>query len=206
MIARFSMDSCCQNKEKDLEKTARQHKSVLWFVLAINLSMFFVESFYGMISNSLALIGDSLDMLGDAITYGSSLLVVGLGFREKARVARLKASIMLIFGLVISVRCIYRGVYPLEPEVNTMLWVGCLALIMNLICLFSLTRYKNDDINMRSVWICSRNDIIANTSVIMAAFAVSLLGSPYPDIVVGVGLSYLFTKSAFQIFKEAKYQ
>ncbi len=92
------MDSCCQNKEKDLEKTAREHKSVLWFVLVINLSMFFVEVFFGIASQSLALIGDSLDMLGDAITYGSSLLVVGLGTKEKSKVARLKATIMLIFG------------------------------------------------------------------------------------------------------------
>lgn len=197
------MGDCCHNKEKDLAKTATDHRSVLWTVLIINLIMFFVELASGWISNSMALVGDSLDMLGDAITYGSSIMVIGLGVQEKARVARLKATIMLVFGLVISGRCIYRGLNPVVPEFNVMFSIGALALIMNLICLFLLTRHRDDDINMRSVWICSRNDIIANTSVLVAAGAVYFLASPYPDLVVGIGLAFLFTKSSIKIFREA---
>ena len=165
--------------------------------------MFFVELICGWISNSLALVGDSLDMLGDAVTYGSSLLVVGLGTVQKAKVAKLKAWIMLIFGFVISARCLYRGINPVVPDFSFMFWIGSLALIMNLICLVVLTRHRDDDVNMRSVWICSRNDIIANTSVLLAALAVSMTGSPYPDVIVGAGLAYLFTRSALKIFAEA---
>lgn len=197
------MGDCCHNKEKDLAKTVVDHRSVLWTVLIINLVMFFVELLSGWISNSLALVGDSLDMLGDAITYGSSILVVGLGHIEKARVARLKATIMLLFGLIISGRCVYRGLNPVVPEFNVMFAIGTLALVMNLVCLFLLTRHRDDDINMRSVWICSRNDIVANTSVLVAAGAVYLTTSPYPDLFVGIGLAFLFTKSAMKIFKEA---
>jgi Co/Zn/Cd efflux system component len=170
----------------------------------INLVMFFVEFYFGWISDSVALVGDSLDMLGDAVTYASSLVVVGMGVIAKARVARLKATIMLVFGGVISLRCVYRGIFPAVPEFDIMLSIGFLALIMNLVCLFLLTRHRDDDINMRSVWICSRNDIIANTSVLLAAGAVYLTNSPYPDLFVGGALAYLFTKSALTIFREAK--
>ena len=197
------MGDCCHNKEKDLAKTAKNHRSVLWTVLMINLVMFFVELTSGWMSHSMALIGDSLDMLGDAITYASSIVVIGLGTTEKAQVARLKATIMLFFGLVISGRCMYRGLNPVVPEFSMMFSMGTLALMMNLICLFLLTRHRDDDINMRSVWICSRNDIIANCSVLAAAGVVFYTSSPYPDLVVGVGLAVLFTKSALNIFKEA---
>ena len=100
------MSNCCHNKQDDLEKTAKEHKRILWAVLIINLAMFFVEIAYGFMSNSQALIGDSLDMLGDAITYGSSILVVGMSVDAKAKVASLKAWIMLLFGLFISGQCI----------------------------------------------------------------------------------------------------
>ena len=101
--------NCCDGNLKDLEKTTREQKRILWAVLIINLGMFFVEIAYGFLSKSQALVGDSLDMLGDAATYGSSILVVGMAFAVKARVAKLKAWIMLIFGLSISAQCIYRS-------------------------------------------------------------------------------------------------
>lgn len=198
------MGSCCENKEVDLAKTAREHRSVLWIVLAINLIMFLVELGYGLASDSTALIGDSLDMLGDAITYGSSILVVGLGAVEKARVARLKAAIMLIFGLAISIRCVYRGFYPVVPDFGTMFIVGIIALVMNLLCLIFLTKHRDDDVNMQSVWICSRNDIIANLSVLAAALVVSYTSSAIPDLVVGIGLAFLFTWSAAGIIRSAR--
>lgn len=198
------MGSCCHNKENDLAAKAEKHRNVLVVVLIINLLMFFVEMGFGWYANSLALTGDALDMLGDAITYASSLWVLGMGTVEKARVARLKAIIMLLFGGFISARCIYRGMYPVVPEFGLMFGVGVLALIMNLVCLFLLTRHKEDDINMKSVWICSRNDIVANSSVLSAAVLVYFTSSPYPDIAVGVALAWLFTKSAISILHDAR--
>jgi Co/Zn/Cd efflux system component len=197
-----NMENCCHSKQKELEKTAQRHKSVLWIVLFINLIMFVVELLFGIVSNSLALVGDSLDMLGDAITYGSSILVVGMSAIKKARVASLKAWIMLIFGLAISLRCIYKAMHPEVPTFDLMLSIGVLALFANFICLLMLKKHKEDDINMKSVWICSRNDIIANSSVILAAFAVLYTGSSIPDLIVGAGLTILFTRSAVVIFRE----
>ena len=196
------MDHCCHSKQQELEKTAKEHKKVLWTVLFINLIMFFVEISFGILSQSIALIGDSLDMLGDAITYGSSILVVGMSTLRKAKVAKLKAWIMLIFGLTIAVRCIYRAFNPVIPTFEIMFFIGMMALIANVVCLFLLTRHRNDDINMRSVWICSRNDIIANTSVLVAALVVLYFESGIPDLIVGTALTVLFIRSANGIFKD----
>lgn len=198
------MGSCCHNKEKDLEKTVHRHKVVLWTVLVINLMMFGVEFGAGILANSLSLIGDSLDMLGDAITYGSSIMVVGLSTIKKAKVARLKAWIMLTFAAVILLRCMQKVLHPEVPDFFWMFSIGSLALVANLFCLWLLTSHKEDDINMRSVWVCSRNDIIANSSVLVAAALVLFTASAIPDIVVGIGLTILFTKSAFGIFHDVR--
>ena len=196
------MGHCCHKKQNDLEKTAQRHTKVLWIVLIINATMFFIEIAFGLLSNSLALMGDSLDMLGDAITYGSSILVVGMSTIIKARVAKLKAWIMLVFGLVISARCIYKSFFPEAPNFEIMFSVGSIAFLANLLCLLILTKHRDDDINMKSVWLCSRNDIIANFSVLIAAFAVLYLGTAVPDLIVGLGLTVLFIRSAIGIFKE----
>lgn len=198
------MDNCCHNKQNDLEKTAQSHRKVLWTVLIINAVMFFVEISFGIISNSLALVGDSLDMLGDAITYGSSILAVGMSNVRKAKVAKLKAWIMLIFGLTISMRCIYKAIYPEIPTFEIMFLIGITALLANLFCLFLLTRHRDDDINMKSVWICSRNDIIANSSVLLAAIFVMYFKTSIPDLMVGIGLTVLFIRSALGIFREVR--
>jgi Co/Zn/Cd efflux system component len=193
------MGNCCPQ----ISAKSGQQRNVLWVVLAINLGMFFIEASYGFIANSLALIGDSLDMLGDAIVYGSSIVVVNAGIRQKAKVAKLKAWIMLAFGVGFSVRCIYKAIYPSLPDFHLMYIVGSAALVANLCCLFLLTRHKDDDVNMKSVWICSRNDIVANGSVLIAAGLVYLFKSSAPDIVFGIGLTFLFVKSALGILREA---
>ena len=198
------MGSCCDGKAEALESAARSHRRVLWIVLVINIVMFATELTLGIISGSIALVGDSLDMLGDAVTYGSSILVLGQSLKKKAKVAKLKAWIMLAFGLVISLNCFYRALFPEVPQFDIMLATAIAALSANLVCLYLLTSHKEDDINMRSVWICSRNDIIANSSVLLAAGAVFYFESAIPDIIVGVGLTILFTRSALAILKDAK--
>jgi Co/Zn/Cd efflux system component len=197
---------CCHNKAEDLKSLAQRQATVLWTVLLINAVMFFAEMFYGIISESTALIGDSLDMLGDALAYGSSIYVVNLGMSSKIRASQFKAYLMIGLGLVVSLRAIYRVAFQVIPEIEIMTLVGSIALVANLICLMLLTRHKDDDINFSSVWICSRNDIIANTSVLMAAGLVFFFSSPWPDLFVGFGITYLFLKSAIGILDDAKKQ
>ncbi len=196
--------SCCDNKSEDLKDLAKSQSKVLWIILIINRVMFFVEFGFGLASHSQALMADSLDMLGDAMAYASSLYVVHLGLRAKAKASVFKASLMLITGLFVLAKSIHTFIAPELPAYETMSLVALLALAMNSLCLFLLTRHKNDDINFRSVWICSRNDIIANTSVIAASYFVFYFASPWPDLIVAIGITILFMKSSWNVFSEAR--
>ena len=143
-------------------------------------------------------------MLGDAIAYGATLYVLNLGIIAKARSAALKAWIILLSAASIVVASVYRTIFVEVPSFETMTAIGVLALSANLVCLALLYRYRKTDINMESVWLCSRNDIIANTSVLAAAGLVRFTGRPWPDLIVGVALAVLFTKSAVHIFSQSK--
>jgi cation diffusion facilitator family transporter len=165
--------------------------------------MFVTEFAVGIIADSTALLGDSLDMLGDSLAYGSSIYVVRKGIKEKRLASKFKAWLMILIGLSILGRAIYRVIYPNIPEFDLMSIMGVIALLANLICLFLLTKHKDDDINFKSVWICSRNDIVANSSVLIAAALIYLYKVQWPDLVVGLGITFLFLKSAIGILKEA---
>lgn len=197
-------NACCQNKCDDLKSLAKDQANVLWIVLFINAFMFIVESFYGYISHSMALTGDSLDMLGDSLAYGSSIMVLKLGNNAKARASQFKAILMIALGLFVFGKTISKFIYPTIPTTEIMTGIGTLALVANLICLALLYKHKNDDINFTSVWICSRNDIIANLSVIFASFLILKTNNPLPDLIVGLGITFLFLKSSIYILKESK--
>ena len=192
-------DHCCQKKIKDYENIQKQHSNVLWIVLFINLIMFVIELVNGFICKSHALTGDSLDMLGDALVYGSSIFVIYKSEYAQARVALLKGFIMLGFAFFV----LLRGLYKLQnwsiPLHQTMFSIGILALVANLSCLYLLTKYKKDNLNMSSVWLCSRNDIIANSSILVAALITGIYPSPLPDILVGFVLTFFFTKSSLKV-------
>lgn len=177
---------------------------VLWIALSLNLLMFVVEFSGGIFANSLSLSGDSLDMLGDAIAYGSSLYVINRGLKAKAWSASLKGWIMIISAFGVLGQAIWKLLNLGQPQVEVMAVLTFIALIVNLICLFLLTRHRNDDINMRSVWVCSRNDLIANSCVLIAAGLVSLTQSPWPDILVGFGITVLFLRSGISVLKQAR--
>ena len=196
--------SCCEGKNPELEKLARDQRKVLWIVLAINLIMFGVEVTSGIYADSVALLGDSLDMLGDAFAYGASLYVVGLGLVAKARSAMFKGWIILLSSVAVIAAALYRVFLQEVPASGVMGIIGGLALLANLTCLFLLTRFRNADVNMASVWLCSRNDIIANVSVLCAAGLVSITGSSWPDLAVGGLLAIIFARSAFHIFSESR--
>lgn len=199
-------DRCCHNKAEDIKDLVESQAKILWTILIINMVMFFVESFYGVVAESTALIGDSLDMLGDALAYGSSIYVVRKGLSAKLKASEFKAYLMIGLGLAVLIRAVYRSVFQVLPEVGVMTIVGVIALFANIVCLVLLNRHKDDDINFTSVWICSRNDIIANSSVLVAAFLVFYFQSSWPDLVVGLGITVLFLNSAFGILRDVKRQ
>lgn len=192
-------DECCQGKEQELSKLQVQQTQVLWTVLWINFGMFFLEFLAGIRGGSLSLTGDSLDMFGDALVYASSLYVINKGHKAQANAAFLKGLMMFGFAIAVFTQASYQFFVGTAPTVKIMGIFGLLALIANLVSLSLLTRHRQDNLNMSSVWLCSRNDIIANVSVLAAAGVVWLTHSPIPDLVVGMCLAVLFAKSAGKV-------
>ncbi|TAL45411.1 MAG: cation transporter [Methylovulum sp.] len=197
------MADCCNNKACEIEALRNRQSATLKIVLAINAVMFIIELTAGLVSGSVSLVADSLDMLGDALVYGFSIYVVARGARMKANAALLKGGIMAAFGLFVLGQAVYKIVFPQLPVFETIGAIGLLALATNSLCFMLLWRHRADDINMSSVWLCSRNDIIANVSVLFAAAGVWLSHSGWPDILVGLALAVLFLRSALFVLREA---
>jgi Co/Zn/Cd efflux system component len=173
-------------------------------VLIANAAMFVVELVSGLLARSVALLADSLDMLGDALVYGFSLYVVARGPAWKARAAVAKAGVMGLFGAFVFAQVIHKLLYPQLPVFETMGVVGALALAVNGVCFVLLWRHRADDINMRSVWLCSRNDLVANVLVLLAAWAVWITRSPWPDIAIGALICGVFLRSALLVGRDAR--
>lgn len=199
-----TMDDCCIDKSCAVERLRERQASTLRLVLVVNVAMFVVELVSGLLAGSVALLADSLDMLGDALVYGFSLYVVARGPVWKARAAVAKAAVMSLFGAFVLGQLVYKLAYPQLPTFETMGAIGALALAANGVCFVLLWRHRAEDINMRSVWLCSRNDLIANASVLFAAGAVWMTLSPWPDIAVGALICALFLRSAFLVAREAR--
>lgn len=195
--------SCCDDSACAVgQLQARQSRTLKW-VLAINSVMFGVEFGVGMAAGSVALMADSLDMLGDALVYALSLYAVSRGVRWKAGAAMVKGLVMAAFGVFVLAQLAYRISHAMPPDTALMGAIGALALAANLICLRLLTRHREEDINMRSVWLCSRNDIIANVLVLVAAGLVTVTHQAWPDWVVGLGIAALFLHSAWRVLGQA---
>jgi len=197
------MANCCNDKACELEALRARQSSTLKIVLGINAVMFLVELAAGLLSGSVSLVADSLDMLGDALVYGFSIYVIARGARMKAKAALSKGIIMAAFGLFVLGQAIYRILFPQVPVFEAIGAIGLLALTTNGLCFALLWRHRADDINMSSVWLCSRNDIIANVSVLFAAAGVWLTRSGWPDILVGLALAALFLRSSLVVLREA---
>ena len=200
------MDDCCVDKTCAVERLRERQATTLRLVLAGNAVMFLVELVSGLFAGSVALLADSLDMLGDALVYGFSLYVVARGAVWKARAAVAVAVMMGLFGTFVFGQVVYKLLYRSFPasRFETMGVVGALALAVNGICFALLWRHRAEDINMRSVWLCSRNDLLANVSVLLAAAAVWITVSPWPDIAVGALICALFLRSAYLVAREAR--
>ncbi len=196
------MGSCCENNCA-IEKLRVKQRGTLKAVLGINTAMFIVivaAAFYG---KSTALLSDSLDNLGDALTYGLSLYAVSQGNATKAKVALFKGGLILICACVVFAQIIQRLVFPVLPSYEVMGIFSLMGLAANSLCLFLLWKHRNEDINMSSVWECSRNDIASNLSVFIAADAVWFFESGWPDIFVASCPVMLLLSSSFRVLRSA---
>jgi Co/Zn/Cd efflux system component len=196
------MSGCCNN-DCSLERLRERQRGTLQIVLAINALMFLVILAAALYGKSSALLADSLDNLGDALTYGLSLYAVSRGAAIKAKVALFKGALILLAALTVVAQIAYRLFVPSVPVFEAMGIFSLLGLAANSICLFLLWRHRHEDVNMSSVWECSRNDIASNISVFVAAGAVWFTGSGWPDIVVALGLTWLLMRSAIRVISSA---
>ena len=195
--------TCCDDAcETGVVQTARYRK-VLWIALAINLAMFFVEVVGGYSANSVSLMADAIDFFGDAANYAISLAVLSMSLFWRARAAMLKGLSMGTFGLFILTKALWSFKTGAIPEFYTMGIIGAIALAANASVAFMLYKYRDGDANMRSVWLCSRNDAIGNVAVMLAAFGVFGSGSAWPDLLVAIIMATLGLWAVADILKRA---
>jgi Co/Zn/Cd efflux system component len=197
------MTDCCENKACAIEALRERQSGTLKIVLVINAVMFLVVLAAGLLADSSAVIADSLDNLGDALTYALSLYAVGRGERAKGWVAMFKAVLILSAALFVVGQIAYKVMNPSIPIFEAMGLIGLLALAANGTCLALLWKHRSEDVNMSSVWECSRNDIASNLAVIAAAGLVRVFGSGWPDILIGALLAVVFLRSAMRVFRGA---
>ena len=179
------------------------YKRILWVVIAINAVMFLVEMSAGKLAGSQALQADALDFLGDSLTYGLSLAVIGMSLKARSMAALLKGISLLLMGLWVFGSTTYQILVLGVPQAEIMGAIGLLALAANLASVLLLMRYKDGDANVRSVWLCSRNDAIGNVAVMFASVGVWFTVSAWPDLIVAAIMAGLFLRSAQLILVQA---
>ena len=196
------MSGCCDN-DCSIDVLRERQRGTLQIVLGVNAVMFLVILVAALYSSSTALLADSLDNLGDALTYGLSLFAVSRGVSTKAKVALFKGGLIFLAACAVAAQIVYKLFVPSIPIFEVMGVFSLLGLAANSLCLYLLWRHRHEDVNMSSVWECSRNDIASNLSVFVAAGAVWLTGSGWPDIVVGLGLVWLLLRSSIRVISSA---
>lgn len=194
---------CCSHEQTTFEGLSADYRRRLWIVIAINAAMFAVEMAAGQASQSQALKADALDFLADAATYGLSLAVIGASLPVRSTAALVKAASLFMIGGWVFGTTLYRVFVTGVPDAPVMGSVGLLALAANLISVMLLMRYKDGDANVRSVWLCSRNDAIGNVAVMAAALGVWGTQTGWPDLIVAGIMSGLFLTSSWQILRQA---
>ncbi len=198
------MGAKCCGGEAQYRPRDRSYRRVLWIVLAINGVMFLVEIAAGMAAGSASLQADALDFLGDAGNYIISLAVVGMALRYRAMAALAKGATMGAFGLWVIGTVVWHAVMGTVPEPITMGAVGAAALIANAACAILLYAYREGDANMQSVWICSRNDVLGNLAVLLAALGVFGTGTGWPDLIVAAIMAALALQGAWIVVQRAR--
>jgi Co/Zn/Cd efflux system component len=199
-------DGCCTPPPLNLDihkGYAAKYRRVLWAVLVINALMFLVEVGAGLAAGSAALQADALDFLGDAANYGISLFVVGMALRYRASAALAKGATMGAFGLWVVGTVVWHAAHGTLPSAFTMGAVGFAALAANAASFGVLWAYRNGDANMRSAWICTRNDVLGNIAVLLAALGVFGTGTGWPDLVVAAIMATLALQGAATVARQA---
>jgi Co/Zn/Cd efflux system component len=196
------MSGCCDNN-CSIDALREKQRGTLHIVLGINAAMFLVIAMAAVYGRSTALLADSLDNLGDALTYALSLYAVSRGAAVKARVALFKGGLIFLAACTVAAQIIYKLFVPSVPVFEVMGAFSLLALVANSLCLYLLWRHRHEDVNMSSVWECSRNDIASNFAVFLAAGAVWITSSGWPDILVALGLVWLLMRSAIRVVSSA---
>jgi Co/Zn/Cd efflux system component len=194
---------CCNHQSPEAALRSRRYRRILWIALAVNLLMFAVEIGAGLKAGSVSLLADSLDFLGDSANYAISLWVLGMALTWRARAAQLKAVSMLLFGLGVLGAALWHWWQGALPSAPTMGVVGGLALLANVGVAALLYAYREGDSNMRSVWLCTRNDALGNLAVLAAALGVFGTGSAWPDLIVAAIMATLAITAAVQVLRHA---
>ena len=198
-------DSCCSHGcAAPPASQSPRYRRVLWVALLINLAMFGVELAGGLQAGSVSLLADAVDFFGDAANYGMSLAVLGLALTWRARAALVKALSMGAFGVFVLSRAAWSAMAGTVPEPVTMGAIGALALVANVTVAALLYAWREGDANMRSVWLCSRNDAISNLAVMLAALGVFGTGSGWPDLAVALVMGVLALSAAVAVIRQAR--
>ncbi|MGE0116383.1 MAG: cation transporter [Dongiaceae bacterium] len=197
------MSAGCHHHHGSAPPTDDGFRRILWISLAINAGMFLVEGISGLLGDSVALQADAVDFLGDAANYGLSLAVLGLTLAQRAKAALVKGVSMGLFGLWVMGNAVYNSFVLALPSATVMGAIGFLALLANLAVALLLYRYRTGDSNRRSVWLCTRNDVIGNFAVMLAASGVFASGTAWPDLAVAAVMAALALSSAYRIIRQA---
>ena len=197
------MSACCGCSPSPAPETDDKFRLILWVALAVNLIMFAVEITGSIAAGSSALQADALDFLADAANYGISLSVAGLALAWRARSALVKGATMGAFGLGVLASTAWHAINGTVPHAELMGVIGSAALIANGAVAAMLFAYRAGDSNMRSIWLCSRNDVIGNAAVLLAALGVFGTGTGWPDLAVALVMASLGISGAWQITEQA---
>lgn len=196
--------SCCNNACQSQAPVSPRYRRILWIALLVNAAMFLVEVAGGLRADSVSLLADSLDFLGDAANYGISLWVLGMGLAVRARASLIKAGTMAAFGIGVLTVALWNAWSGSSPHAPVMGVIGSLALLANLGVAALLYAWRDGDSNMRSVWICSRNDALGNLAVLAAALGVFGTGQAWPDLAVAGIMATLALSGAWQVMRQAR--
>jgi Co/Zn/Cd efflux system component len=199
-------DCCCTPPPLNLDPHqggVAGRRRVLWAVLAINAGMFLIEIGAGLAAGSASLQADALDFLGDTANYAISLIVIGMALRYRATAALAKGATMALFGLWVVATTVWHAVHGTLPSAYTMGAVGFAALVANAASFGLLWAYRRDDANMRSAWICTRNDVLGNLAVLLAALGVLGTGTGWPDVIVAAIMSALALQGATLVIRQS---
>lgn len=196
------MSASCHHHAQ-FDGASERYKRILLVVIVINAVMFLVEMAFGVSGQSQSLKADALDFLGDSATYAMSLWAIGKSLQTRSSVALIKGGSLLLMAAWVLFSTLYYVIYANQPSAPIMGWVGAAALAANLVSVLLLLKYRDGDANVRSVWLCSRNDAIGNVAVMLAAVAVLVTNTRWPDLFVAMVLAALFSSSAIKIIRQS---